>query len=137
MDQEIIACKQLKSDGRLRHLLNLKGLDRSFIHKILNQSEQYLRKPGEVPARDDSLAGRTVAKLLFEASSRTRASFELAAKRISADAIVMHPGPMNRDVEISGEVAGGPQSTITQQVTNGLAVRMAILAAISGGRSQR
>ena len=53
------------------------------------------------------------------------------------DAIVMHPGPMNRDVEISGEVADGPQSVITQQVTNGLAVRMAILAAISSGKSQR
>ncbi|MDH3509388.1 MAG: hypothetical protein OER85_00875 [Gammaproteobacteria bacterium] len=90
-----------------------------------------------MPARDDSLAGRTVANLFFEASTRARASFELAAKRISVDAIVMHPGPMNRDVEISGEVAGGPQSEITQQVTNGLAVRMAILAAISGGRSQR
>ena len=44
---------------------------------------------------------------------------------------------MNRDVEISGEVADGPQSVITQQVTNGLAVRMAILAAISRGKSQR
>jgi aspartate carbamoyltransferase catalytic subunit len=53
------------------------------------------------------------------------------------DAIVMHPGPMNRDVEISGEVADGPQSVITQQVTNGLAVRMAILAAISRGKSQQ
>jgi aspartate carbamoyltransferase catalytic subunit len=47
------------------------------------------------------------------------------------DAIVMHPGPMNRDVEIASSVADGPQSVITQQVTNGLAVRMAILAAIS------
>ena len=53
------------------------------------------------------------------------------------DAIVMHPGPMNRDVEISGEVADGPQSVITQQVTNGLAVRMAILAAISSEISQQ
>lgn len=325
MDQEITACEQLTSDGQLRHLLNLKDLDRSWIQEILNQSEHYLREPGEVPARDDSLAGRTVANLFFEASTRTRASFELAAKRMSADvlnldvntssrikgesildtiytlqamqadifvirdasagipaliankvephisvlnageadvshptqglldlltirqhkgefedlvvtiigdiahsrvarsaseglrimgtrelrlvsplglqaspeyypgavitddihagledadvimmlriqrerikektslmtdheyrkqygltksglklarpdAIVMHPGPMNRDVEISGEVADGPQSVITQQVTNGLAVRMAILAAISRGKSQR
>jgi len=325
MDQEITACEQLTSDGQLRHLLNLKDLDRSWIQEILNQSEHYLRQPGEVPARDDSLAGRTVANLFFEASTRTRASFELAAKRMSADvlnldvntssrikgesildtiytlqamqadifvirdasagipaliankvephisvlnageadvshptqglldlltirqhkgefedlvvtiigdiahsrvarsaseglrimgtrelrlvsplglqaspeyypdavitddidaglegadvimilriqrerikektslmtdheyrkqygltksglklarpdAIVMHPGPMNRDIEISGEVADGPQSVITQQVTNGLAVRMAILAAISRGKSQR
>ena len=47
------------------------------------------------------------------------------------DAIVMHPGPMNRDVEIESQVADGPQSAITQQVTNGLAVRMAILATIA------
>ena len=44
----------------------------------------------------------------------------------------MHPGPMNSDAEIEGSVADGLQSAITQQVTNGLAVRMAILAAITG-----
>ncbi len=42
----------------------------------------------------------------------------------------MHPGPMNRDVEISDEVADGPQSVIQQQVANGVAVRMAVLATI-------
>ena len=45
--------------------------------------------------------------------------------------IVMHPGPMNRGVEISGDVADGPQSAIQQQVTNGVAVRMAVLATIA------
>jgi aspartate carbamoyltransferase catalytic subunit len=43
-------------------------------------------------------------------------------------ALVMHPGPMNRGVEISDEVADGPQSVIQQQVANGMAVRMAVLA---------
>ncbi len=42
----------------------------------------------------------------------------------------MHPGPMNRGVEISGEIADGPQSAIQQQVRNGVAVRMAVLATI-------
>jgi aspartate carbamoyltransferase catalytic subunit len=46
------------------------------------------------------------------------------------DAIVMHPGPMNRGVEITSEVADGPLSVIRQQVTNGVAVRMAVLATI-------
>ena len=46
------------------------------------------------------------------------------------DAIVMHPGPMNRGVEITSDVADGPQSVIRQQVTNGVAVRMAVLATI-------
>ena len=43
------------------------------------------------------------------------------------DAIVMHPGPMNRGIEIEGSLADGPRSVITQQVTNGVAVRMAVL----------
>ena len=53
------------------------------------------------------------------------------------DAIVMHPGPMNRDVEITGPVADGPQSVITQQVANGLAVRMAILSAVMESRQEQ
>jgi len=46
------------------------------------------------------------------------------------DAIVLHPGPMNRGVEISDEVADGPQSVILDQVSNGVAVRMAVLQAV-------
>jgi aspartate carbamoyltransferase catalytic subunit len=46
------------------------------------------------------------------------------------DAIVMHPGPMNRGVEIDGTLADGPRSVIQEQVTNGLAVRMAVLALV-------
>ncbi|MBW2091454.1 MAG: aspartate carbamoyltransferase catalytic subunit [Deltaproteobacteria bacterium] len=49
------------------------------------------------------------------------------------DAIVMHPGPMNRGVEISPEVADGPYSVILDQVTNGVAVRMALLYLLIGG----
>jgi len=47
----------------------------------------------------------------------------------------MHPGPMNRGVEISPEVADGPFSVILEQVTNGVAVRMALLYLLSGGKS--
>ncbi len=49
------------------------------------------------------------------------------------DALILHPGPMNRGVEISPEVADGLQSLITEQVTNGVAVRMAILYLLTGG----
>jgi len=49
------------------------------------------------------------------------------------DALVMHPGPMNRGIEITPEVADGPQSVIVQQVENGVAVRMAVLYLIAGG----
>jgi aspartate carbamoyltransferase catalytic subunit len=48
------------------------------------------------------------------------------------DAIVMHPGPMNRGVEIASEVADGPQSVILEQVSNGLVVRMAVMAKLIG-----
>ncbi|HQW63772.1 MAG TPA: aspartate carbamoyltransferase catalytic subunit [Pseudomonadota bacterium] len=48
------------------------------------------------------------------------------------DAIVMHPGPMNRGVEIASGVADGPQSVILQQVSNGLVVRMAVMAHLMG-----
>jgi aspartate carbamoyltransferase catalytic subunit len=51
------------------------------------------------------------------------------------DALVMHPGPMNRGVEISPEIADGPHSVILAQVTNGVAVRMAILYLLTGGQS--
>lgn len=323
VDSEAIEYEQLDDRGQLRHLLRLEGLDASIILDLLARAQGYVRPAGQAPARDDCLAGRTVANLFFEASTRTRASFELAAKRMSADvlnldvntssrikgesildtiytlqamqadifvvrdasagipeliatrvephisvlnagesdvshptqglldlltirqrkntfdglvvtiigdiahsrvarslteglrivgdseirlvappglepnpeyypgalvtnqvddavrgsdvlvalriqrerikeksslmtsheylkayglteqrlaladpdAIVMHPGPMNRDVEIAGSVADGPQSVITQQVSNGLAVRMAILAAVSAGRT--
>ena len=46
----------------------------------------------------------------------------------------MHPGPMNRGVEIASEVADGPYSVILEQVANGVAVRMAVLYLLAGGR---
>jgi len=54
------------------------------------------------------------------------------AGRLRKDALVMHPGPMNRGVEIAAEVAEGPASVITEQVTNGVAVRMAVLYRLLG-----
>lgn len=51
-------------------------------------------------------------------------------RRAAPDAIVLHPGPMNRGVEIAGDVADGPQSVILEQVANGVALRMAVLEAV-------
>jgi len=51
------------------------------------------------------------------------------------DAIVMHPGPMNRGVEISQDVADGDRAVILDQVTNGVAVRMSVLYLLSGGEA--
>ena len=54
-------------------------------------------------------------------------------RQLPEDAIVMHPGPMNRGVEIAAEVADSPRSTIVEQVANGVSVRMAVLYLLLGG----
>jgi aspartate carbamoyltransferase catalytic subunit len=55
------------------------------------------------------------------------------ADRLPATSLVMHPGPMNRGLEIAGEVADSPRSTVLDQVTNGIAVRMAVLYSVVAG----
>jgi aspartate carbamoyltransferase catalytic subunit len=57
-------------------------------------------------------------------------------KRAKADVIIMHPGPMNRGVEIDSDVADGPFSVILEQVANGVAVRMAVLYLLAGQEVQ-
>jgi len=66
--------------------------------------------------------------------------FGLTAARLARarpQAIVMHPGPMNRGVEITSDVADGPQSVIRRQVANGVAMRMAVLAHLADARRKR
>jgi len=65
--------------------------------------------------------------------------YQLTAPRLKKarpDALVMHPGPVNEGVEIAPEVVHCPQSVITEQVTNGVAVRMALLYLLAGGKEQ-
>ena len=57
-------------------------------------------------------------------------------RRAKPDVIIMHPGPMNRGVEIASEVADGPDSVILAQVANGVAVRMAVLYLLAGARQE-
>ena len=73
--------------GRLRHLLTLQGLAADELRHLLDFAQSYVRHPGDLAARDGSLAGRTVANLFFEPSTRTRVSFELAAMRLGADVV--------------------------------------------------
>jgi len=64
--------------------------------------------------------------------------FGLTQEKLSyakPDALVMHPGPMNRGVEIESAVADGPQSVILNQVTFGIAVRMAVMTIVAGASS--
>jgi aspartate carbamoyltransferase catalytic subunit len=65
--------------------------------------------------------------------------FGITSERLSRapkDILILHPGPMNRGVEIDSDVADGPHSVILNQVTNGVAVRMAVLYLLSGGRPE-
>ena len=65
--------------------------------------------------------------------------FGLTAARVAhakPDVIIMHPGPMNRGVEIASDVADGPYSVILEQVANGVAVRMAVLYLLAGGAEE-
>jgi aspartate carbamoyltransferase catalytic subunit len=76
-------------------------------------------------------------KTMFPGLNEYTSLFGLTRERLRLarpDALIMHPGPINRGVEIDSEVADGPNSVILRQVTNGLAVRMAVLFLISGGQ---
>ncbi len=99
MSSDLPHCEQLTASGGLRHLLTLEGLPRELLVELMDRAEAYLRAAGEPPARDGALAGRTVANLFFEPSTRTRASFELAAKRMNADVL-------NLDVNTSSRKKG-------------------------------
>jgi aspartate carbamoyltransferase catalytic subunit len=75
---------------------------------------------------------------LFPSLREYAQHFSLNRKNIALareDCIVMHPGPLNRGVEISPDIADGPHSVILDQVTNGVAVRMALLYLLTGGNN--
>jgi len=70
-----------------RGLLDIESLTRPEVEAILNRSKDFQPAPGESFKRFDTLHGRTVVNLFFEASTRTRTSFEIAAKRLGADIV--------------------------------------------------
>ena len=96
---------------------------------------------------DEAVEGADVVMMLRIQLERMRGAFfpslreyfnvfgltEARLRRAAADVLVMHPGPMNRGVEIASEVADGPFSVILEQVANGVAVRMAVLYLLAGG----
>jgi aspartate carbamoyltransferase catalytic subunit len=90
---------QLRPDGSLRHLLTLEGLPRGLIERLLERAQALVRPLGVRPAMSQLLAGSTVANLFTEPSTRTRVSFELAAKRLGAQVV-------NLEVQLSSRVKG-------------------------------
>ena len=97
---------------------------------------------------DEALADADVINLLRIQHERQRKTmfpsigeyarlFGLNRKRLTLtkpEAMIMHPGPMNRGVEIESEIADGDRAVILEQVTNGIAVRMAVLYLVNGGQ---
>jgi aspartate carbamoyltransferase catalytic subunit len=90
---------QLRPDGRLRHLLSLDGLPRTALERLLDRAQHFVRPLGAAAAMSDALRGTTVANLFTEPSTRTRVSFELAAKRLGAQVV-------NLEVQLSSRVKG-------------------------------
>ncbi|MGD0230623.1 MAG: aspartate carbamoyltransferase catalytic subunit [Syntrophorhabdales bacterium] len=98
---------------------------------------------------EEAVAGKDVIMMLRIQKERGGTTFIPSIKEYSSlyclteahlkaampDVIIMHPGPMNRGIEISDQVADGPYSVILNQVENGVAVRMAILYVLSGGEA--
>ena len=111
----------------------------------------HIRKLGAevAPTMDDAIAGADVVMMLRVQKERMAGAFfpsvreyfrlyaltEARLERAKPDAIIMHPGPLNRGLELDSQVADGPYSLILEQVTNGVAVRMAILYLLTGGQA--
>ena len=91
--------EQLRPDGSLRHLLTLQGLPKALLERLLERAQSLVRPLGARPAMSQLLSGNTVANLFTEPSTRTRVSFELAAKRLGAEVV-------NLEVQLSSRVKG-------------------------------
>ena len=78
---------QLTEQGQLRHFLTVEGLSKSLLTEILDTADSFLSMEQQSVKKVPLLRGKTVVNLFFEASTRTRTTFELAAKRLSADVI--------------------------------------------------
>jgi aspartate carbamoyltransferase catalytic subunit len=98
-DHDSSANIQLRPNGTLRHLLTLETLPRAHIERLLDRAQSFVRPVGERPPESSQLAGVTVANLFTEPSTRTRVSFELAAKRLGAQVV-------NLEVQLSSRVKG-------------------------------
>jgi len=91
--------EQLRADGSLRHLLTLESLPRTLLESLIERAQGLVQRSGERTPQNPLLKGITVANLFTEPSTRTRVSFELAAKRLGAEVV-------NLEVQLSSRVKG-------------------------------
>jgi aspartate carbamoyltransferase catalytic subunit len=78
---------QLDREGRLRHFLSIEGLNRPLLTEILDTAERFTSVGNQAAKKVPLLRGKTIANLFFEPSTRTRTTFDLAEKRLSADVL--------------------------------------------------
>lgn len=83
---------QLDAQGSLKHFLTIEGLSRELLIEILDQTEGFLGIAEQAVKKVPLCRGKIVANLFFETSTRTRTTFELAAKRLSADVLNLDIG---------------------------------------------
>ena len=81
---------QLTNDGELKHLLSIEGLPKRILNQILDIAESFVGVAEREVKKVPLLRGKTVCNLFFENSTRTRTTFEIAAKRLSADVITLN-----------------------------------------------
>src|ERR1017187_5943633 len=91
--------EQRRPDGSLRHLITLEDLGRQEIEALLERAQYYVREVGQRPPASERLKGVTIANLFAEPSTRTRVSFELAARRLGAEVV-------NIEVQLSSRAKG-------------------------------
>jgi aspartate carbamoyltransferase catalytic subunit len=96
----VTADLQYREDGGLRHFLTIEGLERDTLTRILDTAESFISFAEREIKKVPLLRGKTVVNLFFESSTRTRTTFEIAAKRLSADVINLNP---NRLATSKGE----------------------------------
>lgn len=100
---------QLNQQGQLKHFLTLDGLNKSLLTEILDTADSFIEVGERSIKKVPLLRGKTVVNLFFEASTRTRSTFELAAKRLSADVL-------NLDISTSATSKGESLSDMLQNL---------------------
>jgi aspartate carbamoyltransferase catalytic subunit len=118
---------QLNRFGKIRHFLSVDGLSRAHLTEILDTAESFIEVGGRSIKKVPLLRGITVANLFFEPSTRTRTTFELAAKRLSADVL-------NININTSATSKGESLSDMLQNL-EAMAVDMFVIRHAQSGAS--
>lgn len=116
---------QLNRFGQLRHFLSIEGLSRELLTEILDTADSFIEVGARSIKKVPLLRGKTVVNLFFEPSTRTRSTFELAAKRLSADVL-------NMDIRTSSTSKGESLSDMLQNMEAMASDMFVVRHALSG-----